>query len=146
MSLRLLALIPLLAGALPSARAEDPGLTDRLNQMFVGAWNHKDVKALYDQLDPECVFKSPFQTRLGRDAIRDNVFKNVQRFSQSVVVEQTSKIDGDMAYSFCSMYYDAVRNGKSVKIRTHNLNIYTRRPGHDWKARFLITLDEAEDK
>jgi len=131
------------------ARAEVPAetLTLRLTRAYDAAWDRGDVPAMYDMLDPECVLKTPFQTRLGRDAIRDNSFRNVKRFRDSVTTEDVSKIDGDIAYSFATLAfneYDA-NNVLKAKRKAKHLFIFTRRPGQDWKIRFMITTEESHE-
>lgn len=122
-------------------------LTLRLTRAFDAAWDRDDQKAMYDMLDPECVFKSPFQMRLGREAIRDNVFRNTRKFRDSVTTEEISKVDGDTAYSFATLAFN-VYDAKGVMTKrgkAKHLFIFTRRPGEDWKIRFMIALEEKDE-
>ena len=136
------------ACSLAAARAAEPeSLTLRLTRAYDAAWDRGDVAALVAMLDPECVMKTPFQTRLGRDAIRDNAFRNVKRFRDSVSTEEVSRIDGDIAYSFSTLAfneYDAT-GALKAKRKAKHLFIFTRRPGEDWKIRFMITTEETHE-
>ncbi len=128
------------------ARAATPSetVTLRLTRAYDAAWDRGDVPAMYDMLDPECVLKTPFQTRLGRDAIRDNSYRNVKKFRDSVSTEESSKIDGDIAYSFSTLAFNEYDANGVLKARRQakHLFIFTRRPGQDWKIRFMITTEE----
>jgi ketosteroid isomerase-like protein len=129
--------------------AGEESLTLRLLRAFDAAWDRNDVKAMYEMLDPECVMKTPFQTRLGRDAIRDNSFRNAPRFRDSVSTEETSRIDGDIAYSFSTLSFNEYGGDGSGPLKARrkakHLFIFTRRPGEDWKIRFMITTEETHE-
>jgi ketosteroid isomerase-like protein len=131
------------------ARAAEPeSFMIKLTHAYDAAWDRGDIPAMVEMLDPECVFRSPFQTRLGREAIKENVFKNVKRFRDTVSVETAAKIEADIAYSFQdATFNDYGREpGKEVKARrvVKHLFIFTRRPGQDWKIRSMFTFDEME--
>ena len=139
-------LVLLLAfGSAVVVRAEETEtVTLKLTRAYDAAWDRGDVAAMYEMFDPECVFKSPFQMRIGRDEIRDHVFKNTKRFHDTVSVEEISKVEGDIAYSWgYQTFNDYAPDGtiKSKRMAKH-LFIFTRRPGQDWKFRFLITTEE----
>ena len=87
----------LACGCIAVARGEE---IFTLIRAYDAAWDRGDLKAMYDMLDPECVFKSPFQMRIGREEIRDHLFQNTKRFRDTVSVEELSKIDGDIAYTW----------------------------------------------
>ena len=145
MHLRRLLILLVVCGGLVSARAaEAESLTLRLTRAYDAAWDRGDVQAMYDMLDPECVMKTPFQTRLGRDDIRDHAFRNVKKFRDSVTTEESSKIDGDLAYSFATLAFNEYDAGGALKAKrlAKHLFIFTRRPGEDWKIRFMITTEE----
>ena len=145
MHLRCLCLLFVSCCCVAVARAEPPeSLTLRLTRAYDEAWDRGDVKAMYEMLDPECVFRSPFQTRLGRDAIRDHAFRNVKKFRDSVSTEESSRIDGDIAYSFATLAFNEYDPAGVIKAKRQakHLFIFTRRPGEDWKIRFMITLEE----
>jgi ketosteroid isomerase-like protein len=131
--------------AAPVAEPQAETLTLRLTRAYDAAWDRDDAKAMYDMLDPECVFRSPFQTRLGRDAIRDNVFRNAKKFRDTVTSEETSKVDGDTAYSFATETFNEYDPAGVLKARhtAKHLFIFSRRPGEDWKIRFMIALEES---
>lgn len=135
--------------AILAQAAEEESLTLRLIRAFDAAWDRNDVKAMYEMLDPECVMKTPFQTRLGRDAIRDNSFRNAPRFRDSVSTEETSRIDGDIAYSFSTLSFNEYGGDGSGPLKARrkakHLFIFTRRPGGDWKIRFMITTEETHE-
>lgn len=120
----------------------------KLTHAYDAAWDRGDIPAMVEMLDPECVFRSPFQTRLGREAIRENVFRNVKRFRDTMSVETAAKIEGDIAYSFQDSTFNdyGPDGGKEVKARrvVKHLFIFTRRPGQDWKIRSMFTFSEAE--
>ena len=135
--------------ALPGARAaETESFMIGLTHAYDAAWDRGDIPAMVAMLDPECVFRSPFQTRLGREAIRENVFRNVKRFRDTISTETAAKIEGDIAYSFQdSAFNDYGRDGGAVvKARrvVKHLFMFTRRPGEDWKIRGMFTFDEME--
>ncbi len=150
---RLRHLFVLLAGLLAAAtaRAAEPAPESfmiRMTHEYDAAWDRGDIPAMVAMLDPECVFRSPFQTRLGREAIQANVFRNVQRFRDTHSVETSAKIEGDIAYSFQdSTFNDYGREpGPAVQARrvVKHLFIFTKRPGQDWKIRGMFTFDEME--
>lgn len=118
----------------------------RLTHAYDQAWDRGDIPAMVEMLDPECVFRSPFQVRLGRDAIRENVFKNWKRFRDTHSIETQSKIEDDIAYSFQESTFNdyGPEAGTVVKARrvTKHLYVFSRRPGQDWKIRAMFTFDE----
>jgi len=120
----------------------------KLTRAYDAAWDRGDIPAMVEMFDPECVFRSPFQTRIGRDAIRDNVFRNVKRFRDTWSVETESKIEDNVAYSFQDSTFNdyGPNGGTEVKARrvTKHLFIFTRRPGQDWKIRTMLTFSEAD--
>lgn len=132
-----------------SQAAETESLTLRLLRAYDAAWDRNDVKAMYEMLDPECVMKTPFQTRLGRDEIRDNSFRNAPRFRDSVSTEEVSRIDGDIAYSFSTLSFNEYGGDGSGPLKARrkakHIFIFTRRPGQDWKIRFMITTEETHE-
>jgi ketosteroid isomerase-like protein len=133
----------------PRARAEEPeSFMLRLTHAYDAAWDRGDIPAMTGMLDPECVFRSPFQTRLGREAIRQNVFKNVARFRDTVSKETLAKIEDDTAYSFQDCTFNDYGKGGGTVVKAKrlvkHLFIFTRRPGQDWKIRTMITLEEKE--
>ncbi len=136
-------LLPQVGTAETEAKSET--LTLKLTRAYDAAWDRGDLKAMYEMFDPECVFRSPFQTRIGRDAIRDNVFRNTKKFRDTVSAEETSKIDGDTAYAFGTSTFNEYDTNGAVKARhtAKHLFIFGRRPGEDWKFRFIIALEEA---
>lgn len=147
--LRLLAVGLIVAGAVRATDAAKPeSFMLKLTRAYDAAWDRGDVATMVGMLDPECVFRSPFQTRLGREAIRENVFRNVKRFRDTWSVETAAKIEDDIAYSFQdSTFNDYGRDGgNEVKARrvVKHLFIFTRRPGQDWKIRAMFTFDEME--
>ena len=149
MKLRHFLVLLVACGCATAIRAEAPEtLTLKLIRAYDAAWDRGDWKAMYGMLDPECVFESPFQTRLGRDEIRDHVFENTKKFRDTVGVEDTSKIDGDIAYSFGSQTFNQYAPDGTIKSRRSAklLFIFTRRPGQDWKIRFQIITEEAKLK
>ncbi|MES1194804.1 MAG: nuclear transport factor 2 family protein [Opitutus sp.] len=130
-------------------RAEEAGsFMIKLTHAYDAAWDRGDIPAMVAMLDPECVFRSPFQTRLGREAIKENVFRNVKRFRDTMSVETAAKIEDDLAYSFQdSTFNDYGKDGGNVvKARrvVKHLFIFTKRPGQDWKIRSMFTFDEME--
>jgi ketosteroid isomerase-like protein len=120
----------------------------KLTHAYDAAWDRGDIPAMVEMLDPECVFRSPFQTRLGREAIRENVFRNVKRFRDTHSVETAAKIEDDIAYSFQdSTFNDYGKDGGDVvkaKRVVKHLFVFTRRPGQEWKIRGMFTFDELE--
>src|SRR5690242_5200712 len=88
----------ILAAVGKAAAAEAESFMIKLTHAYDAAWDRGDIPAMVEMLDPECVFRSPFQTRLGRDAIRENVFRNVKRFRDTTSTEVAAKIEDDMAY------------------------------------------------
>jgi ketosteroid isomerase-like protein len=130
-------------------RAEEPeSFMIKITHAYDAAWDRGDVAAMTEMLDPECVFRSPFQTRLGRAAIQENVFRNVKRFRDTYSKETQSKIEDNVAYSFQeSTFNDYGRGGGNVvtarRVVKH-LFIFTRRPGQDWKIRSMFTFEEKE--
>ena len=137
------------SGLVTSARAEPTeSFMIKLTHDYDAAWDRGDIPAMVEMLDPECVFRSPFQTRLGREAIRENVFRNVKRFRDTHSVETTAKIEDDIAYSFQdSTFNDYGRDGGDVvkaKRVVKHLFIFTRRPGQDWKIRSMFTFTETD--
>src|SRR5947209_15811298 len=103
----------------------------RLTHEYDAAWDRGDIVAMAAMLDPECVFRSPFQVRLGREAIRENVFKNWKRFRDTHSIETQAKIEDDMAYSFQESTFSdyGPDGGDVVKARrvTKHLMIFSRR-------------------
>ncbi len=139
----------LACGAAGGLRGEETEtVTLRLIRAYDAAWDRDDHQAMYEMFDPECVFKSPFQMRIGRDDIRDHVFRNTKKFKDTVSVEERSKIDGDLAYSWGSQTFNEYAPDGTVKMKhlARHLFIFTRRPGQDWKFRFLITTEELHAK
>jgi ketosteroid isomerase-like protein len=120
----------------------------KLTHAYDAAWDQGDIPAMVEMLDPECVFRSPFQTRLGREAIRENVFRNVKRFRDTRSIETAAKIEDDIAYSFQdSTFNDYGKDGGDVvkaKRVVKHLFVFTRRPGQEWKIRGMFTFDELE--
>jgi len=147
---RLLFCLLVCSGCVAAPGAEPPveSFMIRLTHEYDAAWDRGDIPAMVAMLDPECVFRSPFQTRIGREAIRENVFRNVKRFRDTHSVETTAKIEDDIAYSFQdSTFNDYGRDGGDVvkaKRVVKHLFIFTRRPGQDWKIRCMVTFDEIE--
>lgn len=141
-------IIALLVAAASLRAKEAESFMIKLTHAYDAAWDRGDIPAMVAMLDPECVFRSPFQTRLGREAIRENVFKNVKRFRDTMSVETAAKIEDDLAYSFQdSTFNDYGREpGNTVKARrvVKHLFIFTRRAGQDWKIRGMFTFDEME--
>ncbi len=131
------------------ARAAEPeSVFIKLTHAYDAAWDRGDIPAMVAMLDPECVFRSPFQTRIGRDAIRDHVFRNVKRFRDTTSTETLLKQEDDLAYSFQdSTFNDYGRGGGDVvkaKRMVKHLFIFTRRPGQEWKIRAMFTFEEKE--
>lgn len=123
-------------------------LTLKLIRVYDAAWDRADFQAMYEMLDPECVVKTPFQTRIGRDEIQEHVFKNTKKFKDTVSTEDMSRIDGDIAYSFGSHAFNEYAPDGTIKFKrlAKHLFIFTRRPGQDWKIRFRITTEESHVK
>ncbi|HWA07826.1 MAG TPA: nuclear transport factor 2 family protein [Opitutaceae bacterium] len=133
-----IALFVFSAGVLSAAGTES--LTLRLTRVFDAAWDRGDLAALYAMFDPDCVYKTPFRTEIGRDAVRDHVFPNVPKFRDSVSTEDSSHIEGDMAYATGTTTfneYDA-KGALKTKWTSKYLYLFTRRPGEDWKIRFHV--------
>jgi len=135
----------LACGCIAVARGEE---IFTLIRAYDAAWDRGDLKAMYDMLDPECVFKSPFQMRIGREEIRDHLFQNTKRFRDTVSVEELSKIDGDIAYTWGYQTFNDYTPDGTIKSKrlAKRLFILTRRPGQDWKFRFLIITEESHVK
>ena len=132
-----------------SRAADEPGtFTQNLTDAYDAAWDRGDIPTMVEMLDAECVFRSPFQTRLGREAIRENVFRNVKRFRDTSSTETLSKINEDMAYSFSeSTFNDYGKTPGATPVARRmvkHIFIFTKRPGQDWKIRTMITVEEKE--
>jgi ketosteroid isomerase-like protein len=139
-------LLPFVFGFSWAAAATEPEtLTLRLTQAFDQAWDHGDVKALYAMFDPDCIYKTPSRTEIGREAVRDHVFPNVPKFRDSLSTEDYSKIDGDLAYSTGTTTFNEYDANGAVKAKwvSKYLYIFTRRPGEDWKIRFHVVHEAA---
>lgn len=136
------------AAALRAGAADSESFMIKLTHAFDAAWDRGDIPTMVEMLDPECVFRSPFQTRLGREAIRENVFRNVKRFRDTHSTETSSKIEDDLAYSFQESTFNDYGKGGGDVIKARrvvkHLFIFSRRPGQDWKIRCMITLEEKE--
>jgi len=145
--LLLLALMGSLTVLAPGAQeSENESFMLRMTHAYDAAWDRGDIAAMVEMFDPECVFRSPFQVRIGRDAVRDNVFKNWKRFRDSHTIETQAKIEGDLAYSFqeSTMNDYGPEGGDIVKERRveRHVMIFSRRPGEDWKIRAIFVFDE----
>ncbi len=132
------------------ARAEETEtLTLRLTRRFDELWEKGDAAGMYAFLDPDCIYKTPFRTEIGRDAVRDHVFKNFPKFKQNVSTEDFSKIEDTMAYStgVCTFNEVDVTGAVKAKWVSKYLHIFTRQPGGEWKMRFhIVHEDSAREK
>lgn len=125
--------------------AETETLTLRLTRVFDDAWERQDLTALYNQFDPDCVYKTPFRCEVGRDAVRDHVFRNVPRFRQNVSTEDFSKVEETIAYSTGVTTFNEYDKAGVFKAKwvARYLHIFTRRPGEDWKMRFHVVHEDS---
>jgi hypothetical protein len=129
-----------------AARAAEPEtLTLRLTRLFDELWERGDAAGMYAFLDPDCVYKTPFRTEIGRDQIRDHVFRNFSRFRNAVSTEEFSKIEKNFAYSIGATTFDEVDPTGAIKAKwvSRYLHIFTRRPGEDWRLRFHVVHEDA---
>ncbi len=142
--MRFIGLLSLLFTAALCRSAENETLTLRLTRTFDQAWDRGDLQALYALLDPDCVYKTPFRTEIGRDAVRDHVFRNVGRFRDSVSSEDYSKVEADLAYSTGTTTFNEYDAAGALKAKwvSRYLHIFTRRTGEDWKLRFHIVHED----
>jgi ketosteroid isomerase-like protein len=131
------------------ATPDKPTVTETLVQNFNAAWELQDIDVLYDMMAPDCVFRSPFQTHLTRDKIRDTVLKsNVPRIRDiHNCVEEQSKIAGDYASSVgrtdANLYNDDGSIARTIKM--NYIFVFTRESGQDWKLQMLIYHEPRQD-
>jgi hypothetical protein len=135
----------LLAAATSVRGAEAETLTLRLTRVFDTLWDRGDTAAMYAFLDPDCVYKTPFRTEIGRDAVRDHVFPNFSKFRDSISTEDYSKVEENFAYSIGTTTFNEYdKDGKfKTKWTSRYVHIFTRRPGEDWKMRFHVVHEDA---
>lgn len=142
-------LLLLLGMAVAGWAADAASLTLRLTQKFDALWDKGDEAGMYEFLDADCVYKTPFRTEIGRDEVKAHVFRNMHgKFRDTVSTETFSKVEGDMAYGIgiaTFNEYDA-QGAFKAKWTSRYMNIYTRRPGGEWKLRFHIAHEDAPPK
>lgn len=142
----ILRLLLFFGGVLAALGAAAETLTLRLTQKFDELWDKGDEAGMYAFLDPDCVYKTPFRTEIGRDEVKAHVFRNMKgKFRDTVSTETFSKIEGDMAYGIgiaTFNEYDA-QGAFKAKWTSRYMNVYMRRPGGDWKLRFHIAHEDA---
>ncbi|HWA28279.1 MAG TPA: nuclear transport factor 2 family protein [Lacunisphaera sp.] len=142
-----LLMFPLLTPAFMAAETETLSL--QLTRRFDQLWDNGDEVGMYEFLDPDCVYKTPFRTELSRDEVRAHVFKNMHgKFRNSVSTETYSKIEGDMCYGVGVATFDEFDANGAFKAKwsSRYLNIYTRKPGGDWKLRFHVAHEDDPKK
>jgi ketosteroid isomerase-like protein len=115
--------------------------TDSLVRQFHEAWNGEDMELMYDLLDDNAFFKSPFQLRYTRDSMKATVLKtNPPVFKVIEQIESESKCKGNLAWSIGKMVCDVYdENGKKEKDQWHNDYVYmfVKRDDH-WKLQMLF--------
>jgi uncharacterized protein (TIGR02246 family) len=140
--LRLFLLV--VAGWALAAVAAEPApvsVTSALTQAYDAAWDRGDVDAMYAMLAPDCIFRSPYQTRIGRDEIRANLYAcNVKKFRDTRATEEYSKVEGDMAWCLATVTFNEYDADGVIKAKrsAKRLIIFTRKPGAEWKMQFII--------
>lgn len=140
-----LAFLFLLGSAAALFAAETETLTLRLTRTFDELWDKGDEAGMYAFLEPDCVYKTPFRTEIGRDEVRAHVFKNMKvKFRDSVSTESFSKIEGDLAYGIGITTFNEYDASGAFKAKwtSRNLNIFTRKTGGEWKLRFHIVHED----
>ncbi len=140
-----LLLVVLLVLGVFARAAESETLTLQLTRRFDELWERGDADGMYAFLHPDCVYKTPFRTEIGRDAVRDHVFKNFPRFRENVSTEEFSKIEDNFAYSIGVCTFNEYGSDGKFKSKwvSRYLHIFTRESGGDWKIRFHVVHEDS---
>jgi hypothetical protein len=117
-------------------------LTDSLTKAFNKLWDNNDTTTMYNMLQPDAFFKSPFQFRYGRDTMQATVLKtNPSRFKNCRTIEKASHVEENMCYSIGALTFSVYNEDGSYSGKDQQADyimVFTRKKKGPWKVQMMI--------
>ena len=125
-----------------NSHAQKLTLTDSLTKAFFKLWDSNDTIGIYNLLQPDGFFKSPYQLRYGRDTMKVTVLRtNPTRFKNCRSIEKYSHIDENLCYSVGTLKFSEYNKDGSYSGKEWDADYvleFTRKSNERWKIQMVI--------